>query len=50
MATRETAVATVKENSKPKKNGANGNGETDYTAESIKVLGGMEFQRKRAAS
>src|SRR5438270_1060767 len=49
MASKESAVATAKEQIKPKKsaeaNGSNG----DYTADSIKALEGMEAVRKRPA-
>jgi DNA gyrase subunit B len=45
LATKETAVATAKEETKKKSGAANG----DYTADSIKVLGGMEAVRKRPA-
>jgi len=50
LAAKETAAASAKamtEQNKGKKNGGNGNG--NYTAEDIKVLGGMEAVRLRPA-
>jgi DNA gyrase subunit B len=50
LATKETAAASAKamtEQNKGKKTGGNGNG--NYTAEDIKVLGGMEAVRLRPA-
>ncbi len=51
MSTKETAVAAAqsKEETKSKKSGDSGAGNGDYTADSIKVLGGMEAVRKRPA-
>jgi len=51
MATKETAVAAAqnKEETKAKKSAGAGAGNGDYTADSIKVLGGMEAVRKRPA-
>src|SRR5258708_3879060 len=48
MASKQTAVGTEKEQAKGKKT-SSGNGHGDYTAEVIKVRGGMEAVRKRPA-
>jgi DNA gyrase subunit B len=49
MSSRETAVASAKEQTKKKTANAATTGNGDYTADSIKVLGGMEAVRKRPA-
>src|SRR5256714_7471804 len=48
MPTKEAATEMAKEQTKSKQRGK-GNGNGDYTADSIKVLGGMEAVRKRPA-
>ena len=49
MATKEINSSAILENTKAKNGKASSNGDGDYTADSIKVLGGMEAVRKRPA-
>jgi DNA gyrase subunit B len=49
MATKETLSSTAVVDTKPKNGKPGTDGQGDYTADSIKVLGGMEAVRKRPA-
>ena len=49
MSTKETLNTTAIAEAKAKEARASANGNGDYTADSIKVLGGMEAVRKRPA-